>query len=256
MSEEVTIKINKNSLWKYASFVLLAVVIILVIVMVAGNGSNGNTNVNTGTGGNTQPQGTGDFSFAEDEALYPSIGPENAETTVIAFFDFQCPYCAISAGLSPAATQYASAYGDLYGAEGKIRDLAKEGKIRFIFAIHSFLGPESGYAGEAALCANEQGKYPEMYDAIFTAHDMSENNGKYNKDKLKDMAKKISGISTSAFNTCLDSNKYATSVAQMAQNAGEAGVSGTPAFVINGQTVGGSWTQISAQLKALGVDTN
>lgn len=256
MSDEITLKIKKDDVWKYSTFLLLAVVLIGAIFMFTGSSSSSNPNTNTGGQAAAAPAGTGDFSFADNRDLYAAVGPESANVKVIEFFDFQCPYCALAAGLSPQTKQYATQYSDLYGVEGKIRDLAEDGKIQFIFGLHSFLGAESGYAGEAALCANEQGKYEEMYDAIYTAHDMEENNGKYNKDKLEVLAKGISGLSTSKFNDCLESSKYASTVSQMASAASAAGVSGTPTFVINGQLASGSWAEISSKLQALGVDTN
>lgn len=255
MSDEITLKIKKDDLWKYSTFVLLAVVVIGAIIMFTGNGSN-NYAANTGNNNAQASAGTGDFSFTENRDLYAAIGPESASVKVIEFFDFQCPYCALAAGLSPEAAPYATQYSDIFGVEGKVRDLAKAGKIQFVFGLHSFLGDESGYAGEAALCANEQGKYPEMYDAIFEAHNMKENDGKYSKDNLKILAKSISGISTSKFNSCLDSGKYSTTVSQMATAASTAGVSGTPSFIINGQAASGSWTEISSKLQALGVKLN
>jgi protein-disulfide isomerase len=85
---------------------------------------------------------------------------------------------------------------------------------------------------------------------------MEENDGKYSKDNLKTLAKGITGLSASKFADCLDSNKYASTVQQMASAASSAGVSGTPAFIINGQSSSGSWAEISAKLQSLGVDTN
>lgn len=249
MSDEITFKLKKSDMWKYSTFVLLAVIVVFGIVSLTGNS---NTQYNAGTGA-VASAGTGDFSFAEDSSLYAYVGPENADITVIEFFDFQCPYCALAAGLSPEAQPYATQYADLFGVEQKVRELAEDGKIKLVFGIYSFLGPESVYAAEASLCANEQGKYVDMYDAIFEAHNMQENDGKYSKENLKIMAGSISGLSTSSFNDCLDSGKYTNAVQTMASSASAAGVSGTPTFVVNGQVVSGSWAQISSVLKSMGV---
>lgn len=248
-SEVITIK--KENLWKYTSVVLaIALVVVLFIHFKGPAGPTGNVVVNNQQvdAVETQPQGTSDYSFVENEALYPSIGPSDAEHTVIVFYDFQCPFCALASGLPEFSkdSQLTSQYGDLIGVEGKLRDLAAEGKIKFVFATMSFLGEESGYAGEAGLCANDQGKFEAMYDAIFTAHDGKEGNGKYNKDKLKILAKGISGVDQGKFSTCLDSNKYAPTIETMTNDANTAGVTGTPSFIVDGRLMGGSWSQISA----------
>lgn len=243
-----SITVKKSDLWKYSTFVLLAIIIVGALVFFTGDNNSG---TGAGTTGNVVK---GDFSFAEDAKLYPYIGPKNADVTVIAFYDFQCPYCAIASGLPAFAQQYASQYSDLFGIDEKLKALAEEGEIKLVFATMSFLGDESDYAAEAFLVANEQGKAVEMYEAIFTAHDGKENNGKYSKANLKKIAASIDGLDQKKFADALDSGKYSSSISKLGTNANSAGVTGTPAFIVNGETVSASWTAMSAQLQSLGVN--
>ncbi|MFH1325580.1 MAG: thioredoxin domain-containing protein [archaeon] len=240
MEEEKTISIKKSDLWKYSTLLLLAVVVIGGVFLFTGNPGTGNA-VNTGT------EDVDLGVFTDNPSLFPSLGPENADNVVLEFSDFQCPYCAMASGLPSWTSQYQAQYGDLINSAGKIQELAEQGELRFIYVPMSFLGQESVYAAEAGYCANEQGKFWEMHDKIFAAHDMQENNGKYSKDKLKILAQGISGLDSEKFNKCLDDDKYSNAVQQAAAYASTA-ATGTPTFYVNGQKLSGSWTQLSATL--------
>ena len=186
-------------------------------------------------------------TFLSDTSLYPSLGPEDAEVTVVEFSDFQCPFCAMASGLPSWTDDYESQYGDLIGSAEKIQEMAQQGKLRFIYVPMNFLGQESVYAAEAGLCANEQGKFWEMHDAIFSAHDSKENNGKYTKEKLEVIAQGIIGLDQNKFKTCLEDDKYLSDVQQIAQIT--SGI-GTPKFVVNGKDVQSSWAKLSEAIGA------
>lgn len=207
--------------------------------------SSGNSN----SGGNTGNTGADVSIFLSDSVLYPSLGPNDAKITVIEFSDFQCPFCAMASGLPSWTSTYSSKYGDLIGAAQKIQQLAQQGKLKFVYVSMSFLGQESVYAAEAGLCANEQGKFFEMHDAIFTSHDSKENNGKYNKDKLEILANGISGIDKAKFKACLEDDKYLSAVQQIGAEASKV-TSGTPTFYVNGKQVSASWTALQAAIGA------
>lgn len=177
-----------------------------------------------------------------------SLGPEDAEITVTEFSDFQCPFCAMASGLPLWTADYQSQYSDLIGSAKKIQDLAKEGKLKFVYVPMSFLGQESVYSAQAALCADEQGKFWEMHDALFMAHDSKENNGKFNKDKLEIIAQGIDGLDTTSFNDCLDNDETLLAVQEANQVANSAGVTGTPSFFVNGQKVSSSWSALSVAI--------
>ena len=235
-----TITLSKKNLWMYSTYFLIAVVVVVGFLLLNGKlGSTGGT-----------VSGDVDLKvFTSNPSLYPSIGPENAKNVVIEFSDFQCPYCALASGLPIWTSQYQSQYSDLVGVGQKVQQMAEDGKIRLIYVPMSFLGNESIYATEAALCANEQGKFWEMHDAIFAAHDNKENNGKYSKDNLKIFAAGIDGIDINKFNDCLDNNKMANSAQQVMVDFQKTGMKiQSPIFYVNGKKLPASWTQISAEL--------
>ena len=177
-----------------------------------------------------------------------SLGPEDAEITVTEFSDFQCPYCALASGLPSWVEDYESKYSDLIGSAKKVQDLAKEGKIKFVYVPMNFLGKESTYAVQAALCADNQGKFWEMHDAIFIANDNSENNGDFSKEGMKAIAGSISEINSAEFNNCLDNDLTLQEANNVNKAANDAGVTGTPSFFVNGVKVSASWSALSATI--------
>ena len=58
-------------------------------------------------------------------------------------------------------------------------------------------------------------------------------------DNLKQYAKDV-GLDTTEFNACLDTGKHRAQVTQDAQDGQVAGVTGTPAFFINGRFLSGA----------------
>lgn len=120
----------------------------------------------------------------------------------------------------------------------------------------AFLGPESQWAAEASECAADQDAFWEYHDILFSSQN-GENQGAFNKDKLKEFAAQIE-LDTEAFNECLDSGTHTASVQEMTQIAQSIGVRSTPAFLINGTPMLGaqpfeSFQQVIDQ--ALAVET-
>ena len=180
----------------------------------------------------------------ENQTIFPAMGPNNANHTVIEFSDFQCPYCGIASGLPEWTEEYQTKYPSLFGLEKKIKDLAKQGKIRFIYVPVSFLGPESVYATQATLCANKQGKFWELHNLLFSSQTLKENDGEYSKENLKILGGHIENLNMAKFNSCLDNDEtllYIKEISSIAKRF----VKATPTFYVDGQKVSASWPQIS-----------
>lgn len=149
-------------------------------------------------------------------------GPENAPVTIIEFSDFQCPYCKIA---SETMKQVLAAYPD---------------KVRLVYKHLPISGHTNAvFAAEAAECAGDQNKFWEMSDLIF-ANQESLNKGtpEQYKDSVNKYASQLS-LNTKDFESCLSANKYKAKVEADAALADSYGVTGTPAFFINGKLAGG-----------------
>jgi protein-disulfide isomerase len=152
----------------------------------------------------------------EVPAVGPAKGPANAPVTIVEFSDFECPFC--SRG-KETVEKVLSAY------PGKIRLVFRDYPLPF----HS----KAKKAAEAALCADEQGKFWEMHDRLFS------DQSKLGVDDLKASAKALS-LDTAKFDSCLDSGKLASKVDENMSAGEKAGVNGTPAFFINGRLLSGA----------------
>lgn len=114
------------------------------------------------------------------------------------------------------------------------------GKVLYIyrnfplFSIH----PQAAKAAEAAECAGEQGKYWEMHELLF--EHQGDWSGQSNAEKtFKDLAGELS-LDQDGFDACLDEGRYAEKVNADYQQGIADGVSGTPAFRINGAALSGA----------------
>ena len=225
--KEETIQISKSGLWQIISGVLGILLIISIFTSGFGFGpkNNGNTGaavVNQPTQnnqGNNLPTGPVDVSAAGN----PSLGKDDAKVTVIEFSDFQCPFCARFREQS--FDQIKKNYIDT-------------GKIKFVYRDFplSSIHPMAEKGAEAAECANEQGKFWEYHDVLFSKQDEWTTAG---APKLKEYAKDLK-LDTNKFNKCLDDGKYANEVKKDFDDGVAAGVQGTPSFFINGKQLSGA----------------
>ncbi len=178
--------------------------------------------------------------------LFPSLGlSTKPEHTIVEFADFQDPYAALASAIPNWTENYSTNYEDLIGLSKKIRQLANEGKIRLVYAPMSFLGQESIDAAQAALCANEQGKFWEMHDLLFSIQPQDKQNvGAYNRARLKLMVKKRSTLDPNKFDSCFDNNETLADVQKAAEISSNF-ASGSPTFYVDGKQVSSSWSVIS-----------
>jgi protein-disulfide isomerase len=147
----------------------------------------------------------------------PSKGADNAPITIVEFSDFQCSYCkrvlnVLDQVLERYPNQVRLAFRDFP-----------------ILSIH----PHAQKAAEAAHCAAEQGKFWEYHDLLFEKQEAIPNANFAEQAKALD-------LEVTAFQTCLDSRKYKEKVERNHADGVKAGVSGTPAFFINGRLLSGA----------------
>ncbi len=140
----------------------------------------------------------------------------NGTVTMTEYSDFQCPFCGQA---YPTVKQLQQMYGN------KLVLVYKQ----FPLPFH----PYAEKAAEASLCAQDQGKFWQMYDQMFTHQDA------LTVDDLKADAVQL-GMDATTFNTCLDSGSKVAAIQADIAEGQKLGVSGTPTFFINGQSIVGA----------------
>lgn len=143
------------------------------------------------------------------------VGKAEAKVKIVEFSDFQCPYCQM---MHNSVRKLITEYGD---------------KIHFAYkhlplAFHT----QAENAALATECANEQGKFLAYADRLFASQ--AEWGKVTGTQKFKDYARQL-GVNAVQFNKCLDDKKYQDKVNQDKAEAGNFGISGTPAIFINDQ---------------------
>jgi len=152
----------------------------------------------------------------EVAATGPAKGAQNAPITIVEFSDFQCPYCSKA---NASVDEVMKAY---------------EGKVRLVFRHFPLeFHKEAPKAAEASLCAADQNKFWEYHDKLFA------NQQALKVEDLKKHATEV-GLDAARFNECLDSGKHAATVTKDFEEGKKAGVTGTPAFFINGIALSGA----------------
>jgi protein-disulfide isomerase/DNA-binding protein Fis len=153
----------------------------------------------------------------ELEATRLVRGSAEATVTIMAFSDDQCPYCIRS---EPVLAEVLSRYPD------QVRIVHRHFPLD---SIHPFARP----AAEAAMCADEQGKFWEYHDAIFAR------GGNLSEASFAEIGSEL-GLDSDALGTCITERRYADFVQQDFDAGRAAGVTGTPAFFVNGVALKGS----------------
>lgn len=212
--KEIVIDIDKIIL---PLSIFLAGLLIALSIFLTNNGSKSDT-TGSGTTGTTDTTDTAaqeEFPAAKTViGNSPYIGDiKKAKVAVVEYTDLQCPYCQRHA--TETEPQIVSEYVDT-------------GKI--IYVVRSF--PLEGLHGElatqsanAVLCVNELGgrdKFYEFYKQAFA---------KASVDELAQVAQSV-GVDMNKYNVCMSENRYKDQIDQEIQDGTNAGIQGTPGFVI------------------------
>lgn len=150
----------------------------------------------------------------------PMLGNAGAPVTIIEFSDFECPFC--KEFVEETLPQLKSEYIDT-------------GKVKLVFRDFPLteIHPQAEAAALAAECAADQGKYWDYHDYLF-AHQ-----GELSDENYILWAEEL-GLDEEAFALCYDNEIHAAEIAADREDGEAAGVTGTPAFFINGKFVSGA----------------
>ncbi len=230
-----TITIKKDTLWKYSTFILLAVLVVGAFVFYTGKGGNiasPTGNVVNNPGQQLPAQNAKVQVSADDDAV---LGDKKAPVEIIEFSDYQCPFC---------RKFWTETFSQLK------KDYIDTGKVKFVyrdFPLES-IHPASMPSAIALECVREKGgdaAYYKMHDKVFSEGNILDGGtptspvtktAQFGPTELKKWAKDLGYDITS----CLDSNKYKSEVQKDQADGAAVGVQGTPAFFINGKLLSGA----------------
>jgi protein-disulfide isomerase len=151
-------------------------------------------------------------------ATGPVRGKPDAPITIVEFGDFQCPYCReAEASLQTVIDKYPN-------------------DVRLVFRHMPLadLHPNAVEAARAAICADRQGKFWQMHDAMF------KDQTALSADALKTTASHL-GLDSQRFSTCLDNAADTSRVLGAdAKAALDLGINSTPYFFIDGRPLRGT----------------
>ncbi|MEJ7602800.1 MAG: thioredoxin domain-containing protein [Kofleriaceae bacterium] len=143
-------------------------------------------------------------------------GPDTAPVTIVAWGDFQCPFCA---KLAPVLAHVRQKYGD---------------RVRVVFrhlAMSSHR--QASLAAEAAIAAADQGKFWAFHDLVYGQL------GQLARSDLERFAVEAK-LDLPRFRAALDDRRYRELVLAEGAAAEALGVDGTPTLFVNGAPVIGS----------------
>src|SRR5262249_3153328 len=146
----------------------------------------------------------------------PARGPKNAKVTIVLWSDFQCPFCG---RVEPTFKQVLDTYAK------DVRIVWKNQPLPF----HQNAMP----AAEAAMAANEQGKFWEFHDKLFS------NQGGLGTDAYDKYAQEL-GLDMKKFHASIESHKNKAQIDEESKAGTKIGANGTPTFFVNGHVMVGA----------------
>lgn len=156
----------------------------------------------------------------------PMLGEATAAVTIVEFSDFQCPYC--EQFFTMTLPQVKKEYVEM-------------GKVKYYFKNFPLvnLHKNAAKAAEAALCADDQGKFWEYHDQLFAKQ--SEWAEQASPRAIFEKYAGSLGLRAKDFAACLETGKYATRIKEEMSEGQTLGMTGTPSFVINGRLFVGAY---------------
>ncbi len=173
---------------------------------------------------NERPELDEDTVYPVPIGASPTRGPADAPITIVAFSDFECPFCARG---HETMEELRSLYGD---------------RVRFVFKHFPLPGhPAGALASRASFAALAAGKFWEFHDALF------EHGPRFDGRDLLAIAKRL-GISQVEMEEAITGEDHDDVIEADLDLGIRLGVTGTPAYFINGRPIVGAHPLIDFRL--------
>ena len=213
--ESEVIQITKLQLWQGVAAIFAVAFFASLFFSLPGGSANAvgqagaqPTAAPDNAGGNDGGSTTASFQVGDD----PVLGNADAPVTIIKYTDFGCPFC--QRWHDQTKPQIESEYVE----SGQVKIVYKDSPI-------TQLHPDAPKAHEAANCVFEEGGAEAYYDYV---DDLYANQRTQNTDNLEQWASDL-GYDIS---DCLASGRFSDENSEDQAEADQAGMRGTPHFVI------------------------
>ncbi|MDZ7728712.1 MAG: thioredoxin domain-containing protein [Dehalococcoidia bacterium] len=147
-----------------------------------------------------------------------AIGDPDAPLHLVVYEDFQCPHClAFTAEVEPVL----------------LDEFVREGDLLLEVRHFPVMGNASAGAAVAAECARQEDAFWEYHRQLFL---QQATGGPFTGEAFEAIASDL-GLDEAAFAECLRSDATIQTVSDEAQEARTAGITGTPGFILDGETL-------------------
>src|SRR5215472_14615514 len=155
----------------------------------------------------------------------PARGNVNSKVVIQEFSDFQCPFCKRA---EDSVNEVMKTYGD---------------KVKFVWRNMPLpMHADAPLAAQAAMEAYKQkgnDAFWKMHDLLYTNQPDQKNQNGLKREALDSYAQQL-GLNMDKWKNALDNQTHKAEVDADAKAGNDAGISGTPAFVINGYFINGA----------------
>jgi protein-disulfide isomerase len=155
----------------------------------------------------------------------PSRGNANAKVTIVEFSDFQCPFCKRA---EDSVNEVMKNYGD---------------KVKFVWRNMPLpMHPDAPLAAQASMEAFKQkgsDGFWKMHDLLYANQPSKDKADGLKREALDGYAQQL-GLNMDKWKAALDSQSHKPEVDADAKAGNDIGISGTPAFLINGYFINGA----------------
>ncbi|MFC9928845.1 DsbA family protein [Streptomyces sp. NPDC127190] len=174
------------------------------------------------------------------DSLAIPVGKDSAKSTLTVWEDFRCPAC--------------QAFETVY--RPTLHELVDAGKLRIEYHLVRLIdgnlgGTGSLRAANAAACAQDAGKFRDYHDVLY-ANQPKETDDAYGNDaRLIDLAGKVKGLDTPAFQKCVKDGTHNSWVNKSHKAFAAGGFTGTPTVLFGGKNLAQDQTMTPAKLKQM-----
>lgn len=146
----------------------------------------------------------------------PTIGSAAAPITIIAFIDFECPFCR-------------EEYSTFEQMRAQYEPVTR---IVFKHLPLTTIHPQALAAAVAASCAHEQGAFWNYYKQLFTDQALDAASLSHAAEMLH--------LNTTTFASCVNTQKFKHDIEEDTADAIAIGARGTPTYLVNGKKIEGA----------------